>query len=49
MLGKWKAYTAHFAGLKQLVDFVVTSENAKASKPEEKIFDFAAAKARWNF
>ena len=32
-------------GLKQYVDFIVTSENAKSSKPQEKIFDYAARKA----
>jgi FMN phosphatase YigB (HAD superfamily) len=40
---------ASIAGLKQFVDFVVTSEDAKSSKPEAKIFDHAAQKAGRNF
>ena len=39
---------APIAGLKQFVDFVVTSEDAKSSKPEAKIFDHAAQKAGRN-
>ena len=32
-------------GLAQHLHFVVTSEDAQSSKPEEKIFDFAATKS----
>lgn len=32
-------------GLRQLVDFIVTSEDARSSKPDEKIFDYAAHKS----
>lgn len=32
-------------GLRGFVDFIVTSEDAKSSKPQEKIFDYAARKS----
>jgi len=33
-------------GLSKLVDYVVTSEDAKSSKPDPQIFDFAAKKSK---
>merc|ERR1711970_241923 len=29
-------------GIRQYIDFIVTSEDARSSKPEEKIFEFAS-------
>ena len=36
----------HSVGLSKFVDFVVTAEDAKSSKPEPTIFDFAAQRSK---